>query len=98
MYVSYMVGFYSLFNCLVPLGRKQLQFSTLNAQETVRISEFEVTHRDLYTPTDRLPVKDGVLDRRLVCSVPIYDSFAPYPKTRGRQKRTHTVKRVASLR
>ncbi|KAG5635316.1 hypothetical protein H0H81_011729 [Sphagnurus paluster] len=45
---------------------KKLQFSLLNAQDTVKISEFEVTHRDLYTATDRLPVKDGVLDRRLV--------------------------------
>ncbi|KAG2114656.1 uncharacterized protein F5147DRAFT_677590 [Suillus discolor] len=44
---------------------KQLQFSLLNAQDTVKISEFQVTHRDLYTPADRLPVKDGVLDRRL---------------------------------
>ncbi|KAJ6583193.1 hypothetical protein B0H10DRAFT_2097845 [Mycena sp. CBHHK59/15] len=44
---------------------KQLQFSLLNAQDTVKISEFEVTHRELYTATDRLPVKDGVLDRRL---------------------------------
>ncbi|KAL0949102.1 hypothetical protein HGRIS_009191 [Hohenbuehelia grisea] len=44
---------------------KKLQFSLLNAQDTVKISEFEVTHRDLYTVTDRLPVKDGVLDRRL---------------------------------
>ncbi|TFK64915.1 beta and beta-prime subunits of DNA dependent RNA-polymerase [Pluteus cervinus] len=44
---------------------KKLQFSLLNAQDTVKISEFEVTHRDLYTSTDRLPVKDGVLDRRL---------------------------------
>ncbi|RDB15486.1 DNA-directed RNA polymerase III subunit rpc1 [Hypsizygus marmoreus] len=44
---------------------KKLQFSLLNAQDTVKISEFEVTHRDLYTATDRLPVKDGVLDRRL---------------------------------
>ncbi|KII96076.1 hypothetical protein PLICRDRAFT_130272 [Plicaturopsis crispa FD-325 SS-3] len=44
---------------------KKLQFSLLNAQDTVKISEFEVTHRDLYTPVDRLPVKDGVLDRRL---------------------------------
>jgi DNA-directed RNA polymerase III subunit RPC1 len=48
------------------LYRKKLQFSLLNAQDTVKISEFEVTHRDLYNPTDRLPVKDGVLDRRLV--------------------------------
>lgn len=46
--------------------RKKLQFSLLNAQDTVKISEFEVTHRDLYTPTDRLPVQNGVLDRRLV--------------------------------
>ncbi|KAJ3553806.1 hypothetical protein NP233_g12563 [Leucocoprinus birnbaumii] len=44
---------------------KKLQFSLLNAQDTVKISEFEVTHRDLYTPTDRLPVSNGVLDRRL---------------------------------
>ncbi|KAF9498249.1 beta and beta-prime subunits of DNA dependent RNA-polymerase [Pleurotus eryngii] len=44
---------------------KKLQFSLLNSQDTVKISEFEVTHRDLYTPIDRLPVKDGVLDRRL---------------------------------
>ncbi|KAG9097222.1 hypothetical protein FRC06_007823, partial [Ceratobasidium sp. 370] len=29
------------------------------------ISEFEVTHRDLYTAEDRLPVKNGPLDRRL---------------------------------
>lgn len=32
----------------------------------MKLAEFQVTHRDLYTPTDRLPVKDGVLDRRLV--------------------------------
>ncbi|KAF7776405.1 hypothetical protein Agabi119p4_4798 [Agaricus bisporus var. burnettii] len=44
---------------------KKLQFSLLNAQDTVKISEFEITHRDLYTPVDRLPVQNGVLDRRL---------------------------------
>ncbi|KAI0786519.1 beta and beta-prime subunits of DNA dependent RNA-polymerase [Abortiporus biennis] len=44
---------------------KKIQFSLLTNQDTVKISEFEVTHRDLYTPTDRLPVKNGVLDRRL---------------------------------
>jgi len=55
------------------MGRsKKLQFSLLNAQDTVRISEFEVTHRDLYTAAERLPVKDGVLDRRLV-------RFTSYP-------------------
>ena len=48
---------------------KQIQFSLLNAQDVVKLSEFQVTHRDLYTPTDRLPVKDGVLDRRLVRSL-----------------------------
>lgn len=47
---------------------KKLQFSIFNNQDAVKISEFEVTHRDLYTPIDRLPVKDGVLDRRLVRS------------------------------
>ncbi|KAI0307253.1 beta and beta-prime subunits of DNA dependent RNA-polymerase [Multifurca ochricompacta] len=44
---------------------KKLQFGTLTAQDVVKISEFQVTHRDLYTTTDRAPVKDGVLDRRL---------------------------------
>ncbi|KAL4248800.1 hypothetical protein AB1N83_013487 [Pleurotus pulmonarius] len=53
---------------------KKLQFSLLNAQDTVKISEFEVTHRDLYTPIDRLPVKDGVLDRRLVRCMAAYDA------------------------
>ena len=48
------------------LKSKKLQFSILSNQDAVKISEFEVTHRDLYTPTDRLPVKNGVLDRRLV--------------------------------
>ena len=47
---------------------KKIQFSLLNNQDTVKLSEFEVTHRDLYTPVDRLPVKNGVLDRRLVRS------------------------------
>ena len=45
---------------------KKLQFSLLNNQDTVKLAEFEVTHRDLYTPIDRLSVKNGVLDRRLV--------------------------------
>ncbi|KAH8106355.1 beta and beta-prime subunits of DNA dependent RNA-polymerase [Cristinia sonorae] len=44
---------------------KKIQFSLLNNQDTVKLAEFEVTHRDLYTATDRLPVKNGVLDRRL---------------------------------
>ncbi|KAI5116058.1 hypothetical protein M0805_002844 [Coniferiporia weirii] len=44
---------------------KKIQFSLLNAQDVVKLSEFQVTHRDLYTPVDRVPVKDGVLDRRL---------------------------------
>ncbi|KAH9999782.1 beta and beta-prime subunits of DNA dependent RNA-polymerase [Russula vinacea] len=34
---------------------KKLQFSTLTAQDVVKISEFQVTHRDLYTTTDRAP-------------------------------------------
>ena len=51
---------------LTPMCSKKIQFSLLNNQDTVKLSEFEVTHRDLYTPVDRLPVKNGVLDRRLV--------------------------------
>ena len=45
---------------------KKLQFCLLNPQDVVKLSEFQVTHRELYTAADRLPVKDGVLDRRLV--------------------------------
>ncbi|KAH8115769.1 beta and beta-prime subunits of DNA dependent RNA-polymerase [Phellopilus nigrolimitatus] len=44
---------------------KKIQFGLLKAQDVVKLSEFQVTHRDLYTPVDRMPVKDGVLDRRL---------------------------------
>jgi hypothetical protein len=50
---------------LIMLGRKRLQSSLLNAQDTMKISEFQVTHRNLYTPADQLPIKD-ILDRRLV--------------------------------
>ncbi|KAJ3933435.1 MAG: hypothetical protein NXY57DRAFT_1066569 [Lentinula lateritia] len=44
---------------------KKLQFSLLNPQHTVKYAEFEVTRFDLYTHNEQLPVKDGVLDRRL---------------------------------
>ncbi|PVG00564.1 putative RPO31-DNA-directed RNA polymerase III, 160 kd subunit [Serendipita vermifera] len=44
---------------------KQLQFSLLSSQDIVKLAEFEVTHRDLYTYPDRLPSQNGVLDRRL---------------------------------
>ncbi|KAG8678493.1 hypothetical protein FRC08_017718 [Ceratobasidium sp. 394] len=49
-----------------PKKIKHIQFGLLSAQDVVKISEFEVTHRDLYTAEDRLPVKNGPLDRRLV--------------------------------
>ena len=50
-------------------GRKNIQFSLLKGQDMVKISEFEVTHRDLYSGgpgAERAPARDGVLDRRLV--------------------------------
>ena len=56
---------------------KKLQFSLLNPQDVVRLSEFQVTHRELYTAADRLPVKDGVLDRRLVHSLPSLVTILP---------------------
>lgn len=65
--VMYVLADLEILTCVHFSCSKKLQFSLLNAQDTVKISEFEVTHRDLYTATDRLPVKDGVLDRRLVC-------------------------------
>jgi DNA-directed RNA polymerase III subunit RPC1 len=45
---------------------KELQFSLLSSQDIVKLAEFEVTHRDLYTYPDRHPSQNGVLDRRLV--------------------------------
>src|SRR5216683_2795530 len=77
---------------------KKLQFSTLTAQDVVRISEFQVTHRDLYTTTDRAPVKDGVLDRRLVSSSPSTCSTrCGLCSSRVRQKRMHSVKPAGSM-
>lgn len=70
MYVLLLFLRLSISNALTGASSKKLQFSTLTAQDVVRISEFQVTHRDLYTTTDRAPVKDGVLDRRLVSSSP----------------------------
>ena len=52
---------------LIISKKQHLQFTTFNAQDIVKISEFEVTHRDLYTAnSERAPAKDGALDRRLV--------------------------------
>ncbi|QRW01352.1 DNA-directed RNA polymerase III subunit C5 [Ceratobasidium sp. AG-Ba] len=48
-----------------PKKIKHIQFGLLSSQDVVKISEFEVTHRDLYTAEDRLPVRNGPLDRRL---------------------------------
>ena len=45
---------------------KELQFGLLSPQDIVKLAEFEVTHRDLYTYPDRHPSQNGVLDRRLV--------------------------------
>lgn len=44
---------------------KKIQFSLFSNQDIVKLSEFQVTHRDLYTAGERAPVKNGVLDRRL---------------------------------
>ena len=77
---------------------KKLQFSTLTAQDVVRISEFQVTHRDLYTTTDRAPVKNGVLDRRLVslCCLYALQQYEPCA-FRVRRKRIPSVRPVGSM-
>lgn len=79
---------------------KKLQFGTLTAQDVVRISEFQVTHRDLYTTTDRAPVKDGVLDRRLVSLyVCLYVLQRCEPCAfRVRRRRIPSVRHVGSTR
>lgn len=45
---------------------RYLQFGVMSPQNMVKIAEFEVTQRDLYKPESRIPVKNGVLDLRLV--------------------------------
>ena len=69
---------------------KKLQFCLLNPQDVVKLSEFQVTHRELYTAADRLPVKDGVLDRRLVPFL----SFSPHPLLFTIRSGNHRQKRV----
>lgn len=64
--VMYVLKVTSVRETLTRRRSKEIQFGLLNAQDVVKLSEFQVTHRDLYTPVDRAPVKDGVLDRRLV--------------------------------
>ncbi|ORZ16350.1 hypothetical protein BCR42DRAFT_414870 [Absidia repens] len=46
-----------------------IQFGVLSPQNMVKISEFEITQRDLYQHESRVPVPGGVLDRRLGISV-----------------------------
>lgn len=45
---------------------KHIEFGILEPHEISNISEVEVVNRELYSVSDRLPVKHGVLDRRLV--------------------------------
>ena len=46
--------------------RSKIQFGMLSPQQIVQLSEFEVTHKELYTPENRQPSANGPLDRRLV--------------------------------
>ncbi|KAG8885857.1 hypothetical protein FRB98_001570 [Tulasnella sp. 332] len=49
-----------------PKRIKSIQFSMFNSQDVVKLSEFEVTQRDLYTTgPQRTSTPHGVLDRRL---------------------------------
>ncbi|KAG9046551.1 hypothetical protein FS837_004207 [Tulasnella sp. UAMH 9824] len=52
-----------------PKKIKNIQFSMFNSQDVVKMAEFEVTHRDLYTAGPaRATAANGVLDRRLTCA------------------------------
>lgn len=57
-----------------PKRIKSLQFSVFSPQEVVQLSEFEVTHRDLYVAGEnglgKMPAVGGLLDRRLVRLLP----------------------------
>ncbi|KAL0083699.1 hypothetical protein J3Q64DRAFT_1748787 [Phycomyces blakesleeanus] len=48
-----------------PKRIRHIQFGVMSPQNMVKISEFEITQRDLYQPESRTPVKGGVLDLRL---------------------------------
>ncbi|CAO3643339.1 unnamed protein product [Cunninghamella echinulata] len=52
-----------------PKKIRYIQFGVLSPQNMVKISELEITQRDLYMPESRTPVKGGVLDLRLGTSV-----------------------------
>ena len=73
---------------------KKIQFGLLNAQDVVKLSEFQVTHRDLYTAVDRAPVKDGVLDRRLVSKSNTSGQHLGQHLVRVPQSRMLSVKRA----
>ncbi|KAK0536264.1 DNA-directed RNA polymerase III subunit C1 (rpo31) [Tilletia horrida] len=49
----------------VPKKIKHIQFGVLSMQDIARLSELEVTSKDLYNIADRTPVTQGVLDRRM---------------------------------
>jgi hypothetical protein len=81
---------------------KNIQFSLLKGQDMVKISEFEVTHRDLYSSgqgAERAPAKDGVLDRRLVGSLRGFQvlSAKPWILCRVYPIKAATVKHAVSL-
>jgi len=69
------------------LSSKKIQFSLLNPQDTVKLAEFEAVQKELYTADTRLPVKDGVLDRRLVSH-----RRNSLPKTSDSLSREHRIK------
>jgi hypothetical protein len=50
-------------------SRKCIQFGVFSQQDIAKAAEFEITQRDLYTIPERVPVKNGVLDLRLVHSI-----------------------------
>ncbi|KAG9025228.1 hypothetical protein FRB95_010388 [Tulasnella sp. JGI-2019a] len=55
-----------LVSSAAPKRIKSIQFSMFSSQEVVKLSEFEVTQRDLYTTgPQRTSTPHGVLDRRL---------------------------------
>ena len=97
--VMYVCSYFCASTYLRDAPSKKLQFSTLTAQDVVRVSEFQVTHRDLYTTTDRAPVKDGVLDRRLVSSYPPYPFYRYIScSVRVHRRRMHSARPAGSMR
>lgn len=58
---------------------REIQFSMLSADEIARLSEVEIFNRLMYDSPNRVPMRFGVLDPRLVRSYVEITRFPKFP-------------------